>query len=177
MLALISAITASFGSIFFLGRIAYNLHDVKKSRSLSELAVLESKTLRKFRQVLLMCGTLFAISIYLFIAPMLHNRLIAAAWSIEYIGVIFVAMIPALGKTFKLHVTFAQVMGAGMLALTYVFYLSLPRFWNVIELIIGVFMTLFAIATYLDRRHYIQHELAFIFLSHFTIVLAALSLL
>lgn len=66
-------------------------------------------------------------------------------------------------------------MGVGMLAMAYLFWLSLPRFVE-LEAVIAFAMTLSAILTLSDRKHYILYELSFIFLSHISILVAALAL-
>lgn len=92
----------------------------------------------------------------------------------EYVGVIISAILPARGKTFYPHVAAAQCMGLGMLLLAFAFWKSTTGIGSAIELAIALTMVLFALLTYVDKRRYIFHELCFIYLSHFTIVLATL---
>ena len=68
-------------------------------------------------------------------------------------------------------------MGAGMLVLVYIFWRSLNGEYAVAELVAALTMSTLAILTYADTKHYIIHELAFIYLNHVTIVIAALALL
>ncbi len=173
--ALILSVSATLGSMIILTSIAVSTHSSTAPKSLSERAVLERTLLIRFRHTLLLCSTLFAVSVYFFIAPAAkYPWLIIGAWTLEYVGVIIAALLPAKGKTFYPHVAAAQCMGAGMLLLPFAFWKNTAGVGSVLELCLALAMTVFAILIYADKRRYIFHELAFIYLSHFTIVLAAL---
>lgn len=173
--AFILSLIATLGSVVFLTKIAASTHTPAAPKSLSERATLETALLVRFRKTLLVCSTLFAIAIYFFIAPAAeHSWWIIVAWTMEYIGVIIAAILPAKGKTFHAHVAVAQCMGIGMLLLAFAFWKNTTGVGSTIELVLALIMTAFALLTYLDKRRYIFHELIFIYLSHFTIVLAAL---
>lgn len=173
--ALLLSLTATLGSMTVLTKIAASTRSRTAPKSLSERAALEDILLVRFRKTLLVCSTLFALSIYFFIAPAAeHPWWIAAAWTLEYAGVIIAALLPAKGKTFYPHVAAAQCMGAGMLLLAFAFWQNTTGIGSVLQLSLALAMTVFAILIYTDKRRYIFHELAFIYLSHFTIVLAAL---
>lgn len=175
--ATLLSLAATFGSILNLTKIAVKTHTPLAPKSLSERAVLEAVLLTRFRNTLLICSSLFAASIYFFIAP--HARLgwwIVGAWSLEYIGVIIAAVLPAKGKTFYLHLAGAQAMGLGMLLLAFVFWKNYTGAISVSELIVGVAMLALALGTYLDKSRFIFHELGFIYLNHVSIVIAALAL-
>ncbi len=176
--ALVLSLAATAGSILFLTKIAVATHSPTAPKSLSERAVLEELLLVRFRKTLLICSSLFALAIYFFIAPAAeHPWLIAGAWTLEYIGVLIAALLPAHGKTFYPHVAAAQCMGVGMLLLAFAFWANTTGIGAFIEMAFGLMMVLFALLTYFDTRRYIFHELTFIYLSHLTIVLAALLIL
>lgn len=171
--ALFPALTATLLSMIILTRIAVTTHTFAAPKSLSERAALEDALLVRFRKTLLVCSTLFAVTVYFFIAPALkHPWLIVGAWTLEYVGVIIAALLPARGRTYYLHVAAAQCMAGGMLLLAFAFWMSTIGVGSTIELAIAVVMVLFALLSYINKRHYIFHELSFIYLSHFTIVLA-----
>ena len=175
--ALLFASAATIGSSVNLTRISVSTHTPTAPRSLSERAVLEGLLLQRFRNTLLICSTFFAISIYVFIAPHTrHGWFIASSWTIAYLGVIFAALLPAHGKTFRAHTVAAQGMGVGMLLLAYVYSQSFTGLSGGVELAFSILMTIFALLTYLDKSRYIFHELGFLYLNHLTIVVAALSL-
>jgi len=133
--------------------------------------------LKYFRIVLWLCGTLFAITMYWFVVPRIaHPVLIAVAWSLEYVGNLTLAVIPARGKTMSWHTVFAQVMAVGMLSLAYLFWIGLPGVYGGLELVFSLAMTMLVILMATDRRRFIFYELPFIFLSHGSILVAALAL-
>ncbi|MGB4758956.1 MAG: hypothetical protein WBP26_02775 [Candidatus Saccharimonadales bacterium] len=61
-----------------------------------------------------------------------------------------------------------------MLLLAFAFWKSTTGIGSAIELTLALIMTVFALLTYVDKRRFIFHEMIFIYLSHFTIVFAAL---
>ncbi|TAH33475.1 hypothetical protein EYC59_05080 [Candidatus Saccharibacteria bacterium] len=173
--AVILSVSATLGSIIILTRIAVSTHSRTAPKSLSERAALEQTLLLRFRNTLLLCSTLFAVAVYFFIAPAApYPWFIVGAWTLEYVGVIIAAILPAKGKTFYPHVAAAQSMGAGMLLLAFAFWKNTTGVGSALELGLALAMTIFAVLIYTDKCRYIFHELAFIYLSHFTIVLAAL---
>lgn len=171
------AFLALAGSIGLLSHIAYSQYDGGSPRSLSELVVDEKALLRRFRRILLVCGTLFAISVYWYIVPRsARSELVVLAWTVEYIGVILAAVLPAKGRTFWWHIGTAHFMGIGMLLLAYAFGASLSGNYAALEIVLALGMSAFALLTFADRKRYIFYELAFIFTSNFSIVIACLAL-
>ena len=165
------------GSIIGHSYIAISDHDSKNLKTLSEIAATERQLLIRFRWVALTCSTLLAITIYWFIAPRNHYGLLQSlAWSLEYLGGILMLVFPAKDKLLELHNICAQAMAVGMLALAYLFLPVLHGDYFVLGLVSALAMTLFGIATVLDKRHFIVHEMSFIFISHITICVAALAL-
>jgi len=172
-----SAFLATLLSVTCLSRLAWQTHNKLQPRTLSELAATELSLLKYFRIVLWLCGTLFAITIYWLVVPRTtHPVLVAAAWSLEYIGNLALAVIPARGKTLGWHTVFAQVMAAGMLSLAYLFWINLPGAYSVLELVLSLAMTILVVLMVADRRRFIFYELPFIFLSHGSILVAVLAL-
>ncbi|HKU18126.1 MAG TPA: hypothetical protein VJP80_02525 [Candidatus Saccharimonadales bacterium] len=175
--ALLLSAAATLGSVVNLTKIATTTHSPLAPKSLSERATLGVLLLTHFRTTLLVCSSLFAASIYFFIAPSASLQWwIIGAWTLEYVGVIIAAMLPAKGKTFHLHLAGAQAMGSGMLLLAFAFWKNYTGAGSAVELVIGITMLILAFGTYLDKRRFIFHELGFIYLSHISIVVAALLL-
>lgn len=173
--ALLLSLTATLGSTVFLTKIAASTHTATAPKSLSERAVLDEALLLRFRKTLLICSSIFAVAVYFFIVPAAeYPWLIFGAWTLEYVGVIVAAIVPARGKSFYPHIIAAQCMGAGMLLLAFAFWENTSNIGSATVLAITALMILFAALSYIDKRRYIFHELGFIYLSHFTIVLAAL---
>lgn len=87
-----------------------------------------------------------------------------------------IAAIPARPKTMKAHLFFAQLMGFAMLALAFLFGFTLPGLYAAIQFSLAAVMTVLGALTYLDRKHYVFYQAPFIYLSHFSIITAALAL-
>ena len=175
--AVVLSLAATLGSVYNLTKIATTTHSPLALKSLSERATLEALLLTRFRNTLLICSSLFAASIYFFIAPSANLGLwIVGAWTLEYVGVIVAAYLPAKGKTFYLHLAGAQAMGLGMLLLAFAFWKNYKGIGSNIELTISATMFILALLTLFDKRRYIFHELGFIYLNHLSIVVAALLL-
>ncbi|MEJ0072935.1 MAG: hypothetical protein WDN27_02505 [Candidatus Saccharibacteria bacterium] len=114
---------------------------------------------------------------YWFVVPAIrHPGLVATAWTVEYIGDIMIA-IPARPKTMRWHTTFAQIMGYAMIILAVLFALDLSGGYAVTELILVVMMSILGLLTYRDGKRYVFYQAPFIYLSHFTILIAAIALI
>jgi len=163
-------------SIIGLTRLAVQHHDELSPRSLSELAAAEDRLLRYFRIILWLCGTLFAFTMYGYIIPRIKLAFpIAIAWSVQYLGEVLLACIPARGKSLRNHTILAQVMALGMLLLSYLFYVASAGLAANLQLGLSIVMTILALLTFIDKPRFIWYELPFIYLSHISIVVAAFS--
>ncbi|HSX05104.1 MAG TPA: hypothetical protein VLF69_01400 [Candidatus Saccharimonadales bacterium] len=160
-----------------LGRIAVTTHDAAAPKALSELAAAEERLLARFRNILLLCGTLFAITVFGFIVPRLaHGSLVAVFGALMIGGELLAAVVPFRGKTLRPHLLLAHTMGIGMLGLGVSFWVALGGHFAALEAILALSMAACALLTVVDKQHYIVYELAFIFSSHLSIVIAALAL-
>ncbi|HSX07975.1 MAG TPA: hypothetical protein VLG11_03715 [Candidatus Saccharimonadales bacterium] len=166
---------ASVVSVIGLTHIAFAKIS-PKPRTLSELAAAEQTLLARFRNVLLFCGTLFAITVFWFIIPRIAAHAIVAFFgSLMIGGELLAAIIPARHKTIFVHNFMAQTMALGMLGLAFSFWFSLPRY-NGPEMLLAIGMCVAGGLTFLDKKYYLQYELGFIYASHCTVALAALAL-
>jgi len=171
------ALMATLLSVIGLSRIAFKYHDKQQPRTLSELAAAQEPLLNRFRTILWICGTLFALTVYGYICPRIdHAALLITAWTLTYVGNLLAAVIPARDKKLKLHNICAQAMGIGMVVMTYWFWLNLHSVYAGIEAGISLAMTLLVVLTFADRSRYIFYELSFIFLSHASILVAVFAL-
>lgn len=171
------SLVATLISVTSLTRIAYLEHDRMQPRTLSELAAAEDHLLRRFRNILLLCGTLFAIAMYAFIVPKVSSAIwVFVAWTASYTSNMLLAVIPARGKTQWVHTVIARIMGGGMLALAYLFWQHLPTPYATLELPITIAMSALALMTIIDVRRFVFYELPFLYLSHISIVIAAAAL-
>ena len=171
------AFLATLLSVIGLTRIAYNEFDKQQPLTLSELAAAQEPLLNHFRKILWISGTLFAITVYFFIVPHVgHPFFLAAAWTLTYAGNLALALIPARDKTVRFHSLLAQAMAFGMLAMAYLFWLDLPGSYSKVELGLSLTMSLLAIMTIVNRNNFIFYELPFLFLSHTSILVAAVTI-
>jgi hypothetical protein len=167
-------------SIASLTHFAITQRGNLKTRTLSELAVTEQKLLVRFRNILLFCGSLFAISMFGFIVPRVPHPLPTLILSIAIItGELLAGVIPAhASKIGKLHEYLAALMGYSMLVLPYLLWFSFSGSYKLSEALLAVFMTVLGGLMLRDtyRRNFVAYELLFIFSSHISIVVAALAL-
>ncbi len=170
------AFIATAISMFELSRLTLVNHNKEQPRTLSALAVTEPKVLSRFRNILLLCGILFAITMFGFYAPFSNYVLPAIFFSGLMIGgEVTTAIVPASGKTVRLHRISAKVMALGMFGLAYLFYFDTTGTYAQVELYIALIMTLLVPLTFLDKKRFVFYELAFIFLSHVSILIAVLA--
>ncbi len=171
------AFVATLLSVTLLTRLAIQEHDSQKPRTLSELAASDTRLLRQFRMILFVCGTLFSISIFFYIAPAVENSwLIAVVWLIAYLGEILLAIFPATSQNPKLHNIPAYTMGLAMNIMPFVLATNLDGVYAVSELLIGVVMFPLIPLANLQRHKFLQYELPFIYLSHLSILVALVAL-
>ncbi|HSX35907.1 MAG TPA: hypothetical protein VLH84_03160 [Patescibacteria group bacterium] len=167
---------ATLVSVMGLSYIAVSEHTGDRPRPLSELAVAEQPLLARFRNILLFCGALFAVTVFGFIVPRVNHPIVVAIFGGLMIGgELLAALIPARHKTAVAHAVLAQTMALGMLGLAVMFWLGLATFVAA-EAVLALVMCAAAILMLTDRKRFIMYELAFIFSSHFTILIAAMAL-
>lgn len=165
-------------SMTALTGMVFRLHDKRQPKSLSQLVTAEMRFLKQFRNILLLCGTLFSVTVFGFIIPNFTWPLaLMVVWSLAYLANAAIAFIPAANRTASLHAKLAQLMAASFLAAAYLLALGLSGDYADLELFIAFTMSLLAILTLTDTRHFVVYELAFIYLSHLSILLASLALL
>lgn len=171
------ALLATLISMAGLSRIVIKYYDKQQPRTLSELATAQASLLNHFRNLLWLCGTLFAITVYGYVVPKIGQpTLLAGAWSLTYLGNLLAATIPARDEKLKLHNVCAQAMGIGMVAMAYLFWFNLSGAYAGLEAYIAFAMTLLGVLTLVDKGRFIFYELSFIFLSHVSILVAAIAL-
>lgn len=164
-------------SIISLSHIALSEHDRSSPKTFSELVAAERHLLFRFRWISILCSTLLAITVYWFIAPRSSYGLAQSlAWSLEYLGGMLMLTFPAKDKFLALHTVCAQAMAIGMFVLACLFLPVLDGSYFNLGLVCAIAMTVFGVATIIDKGRFIIHELAFIFISHITICIAALGL-
>jgi hypothetical protein len=171
------AFLGTFISLIGWCYLAVREHDRLNPLTLSEVAATRPDTLQYFRIVLWTCGPLFALTMYFFVVPRIaHGEAIAIAWSLALFGEIVLGIFPASGKTFRLHSVLGIVMAFSMLLLTYAFWWAVPGILKHVEMILALCMSLLIILFTVNRKNILFHELLFIFMSHFSILVATIAL-
>lgn len=175
--AFYAAFLGTLGSIISLSYIAVTEHDRENPKTFSELVAAERHLLLRFRWISIVCSTLLAVTVYWYIVPRNEYGLLQSlAWSLEYFAGILMLAFPARDKFLTIHTTCAQAMAVGMLSLAYLFLPALTGAYFILGLLCALAMTLFGFAAIIDKKRFILHELAFNFISHVTICIAALGL-
>lgn len=178
-IAFYPAFAGTIISTVSLTRFAINLRHKLDGRTISEVATLEQKSLNRFRFILLLCGSLFAISLFGFIIPKAPNKLLTFAVSLAIIGgELLAGLIPAHKNTVKVHEVLAGIMGIGMLMFPCLFWIAFTGIFKNIEGLLAVAMIIAAILMFTDKtkKSFATYELLFIFASHLSIVIVALAL-
>jgi hypothetical protein len=173
--AVFSSVLATLISVIALSHLALSGHDRKKPRTLSELVAIQDRLLRRFRNILWLCGTLFSVAMYgyaISVSP--YPVWLFIAWTAVYLGDVLTGIVPARGTTRGLHEIFAQLMAIGMIGTACIFCLSLDGVGSIIEFSIFGTMLLLASATFVDTRRFIFYELPFLYLSHISIIVFVL---
>ncbi len=164
-------------STFGLGGFAIREHRKEKRRTVSELAAKDKKTLLEFRIILWTCGTLIAVCMFYLVLPSLHaNNLLRLSYAVVFWCELLLAAIPAYeNKLGKLHNVLAFAMAGGMLALAFCFIFTLSGNYALME--VGIFgsMVILGILALRYWDHFLYFQLPFIFMSHMSILIAAIA--
>lgn len=156
-------------------------HDPLHPLTLSELGAARPDTLRYYRATLWICDPLFAITMFLYIAPRSsHRLLLTILWSMTFAAVALTGIFPARGKLVSLHDFISLIMGLGMLAIGLVFTWNLHGISRLVEAFLSAvlaYMIGLVAFFYYHRRQLIHYELILIFSSHLTMVVAAIALM
>lgn len=174
----IPAIVAAIVSIVGLTALARSAYDRNHPRSLSEMATISGHNMVIFRSILYPCAILFGVTIIGFIAPGSSLRtLIGVAGVVMCGSEIILATIPAAGKSKLVHDGFGNLMGAAMAVLAICFAVTLHGTGRQVELgVIAAMAVCFGLMR-LDGRRFVVYELAYIYLSHASVVAVSLFLL
>ncbi len=152
-------------------------HVTHLPRTLSELAAEKPVALRYYRTILWICGPLFAITLFAFILPRApYPLLIGSVSALVIIPEILIGFFPARHGKVTIHDVIAGLMGTAMISLAYVFAWTLLGVYSTIELWFAILMTILGVLCLVNRKRYLFYELPLIFLSHFSILVAALAL-
>lgn len=172
-----AAFLGTFLAITILTYIAWKEHHPDQPRSLSSLVAQRKQLVSWFRVVTAVVSTLFAVTMYFFIIPRVqYGALLFVVWTIGWISDLLLATFPERGTIEKqLHSFFAYTMALVFIVMGVIFIFSLDGIYRLLELGITLCMLILAALAQLDREQFIFYELPFIYLSHFSILVAAIA--
>ena len=177
VLTFYAAFLGTFLAITILTYIAWKEHHPDQPRSLSALVAQRKQLVNWFRVVTTVVSTLFAVTIYFFITPKVqYGAVLFVVWTISWFSDLLLALFPQRGTIERqLHSFFAYTMASGFVVMAVIFIICFSGGYRVLEVGITVSMLIFAALAQLDRKRFIFYELPFIYLSHFSILIAALA--
>lgn len=162
-------------SIISLTYLARREYQAGQAHTISQLGASHQKALSKFRAILWICGTLFTITMLLYIAPRLNSPLMFVVWSLTYACEVLLGVIPDhRGWQHIWHNILAWSMAVGFFVTAAFFSLRLSGVYQIISVIILVGMLSSAALINFDRKRNLVYELSSIFLSHIGILVATL---
>jgi hypothetical protein len=157
-----------------LARREYNSGEAK---TLSQLGGGHSKALRQFRAILWVCGTLFGITMLFFIAPRLNSQSMYVILTVTYACEILLGVVPDHpGPKHLWHGIFAYGMALGFLITSIFFALRLDNIYQIISIILLLAMIMMVVIAGFNKKRFLFYQLSYIYLSHISIVIAALAL-
>ena len=173
-----AAFLGTFLAITILTYLAWKEHNPDLPRSISGIAAQNRRLVNWFRVVTVVVSTLFTVTMYFFIVPKIqYGAALFVVWTICYASDQLLALFPERGTIERqLHTFFGYTLALGFLATTIIFILSFSGSYRVTEIGILVCMLILGVLTRLDRKRFIFYELPFIYLSHVSILVAAVAL-
>jgi len=177
-LTFFAAFLGTFLSVTFLTSLTYREHNPELPRTFSALVAQNKKLVNWFRAASAICPTLCSVTIYFLIVPNVrYGVALFVVWSICYASELLLALFPERGTIEKqLHGFFAYSMGLTMLVTAFILALTLSDGYRTFEIGVTVGMLVLGVLTQLDRKRFIFYELAFIYSSHASILIAAIAL-
>jgi hypothetical protein len=173
-----AAFVGTFLSVTLNSSLAWKEHHPDHPRSFSQLVAQTKELVKWFRIVSAVVASLFAVTMYFFVVPnILYGTAMFVVWSVYYASELLLAIFPERGTIEKqLHSLFAYSMAFAMLATTFIFILSFKGRVRALEIAILIGMMLLGVLTRVDNKRFLFYELPFIYLSHASILIAALTL-
>ena len=173
-----TAFVGMFISLFTSAVLVQHGRNIEDARTLSEIAASDDSKLHFFRWGIITSASLFTLTVIWFIAPRVKfGGLQEVAYLANFSSVVLLTLVPARGGRAKtIHTFFAYSMAVSMLASSFLFSVNTNGAYRTLEIVVGTFLVLSGLLTVLDRERFVWYELAFIHLSHTTVLIAALAL-
>lgn len=150
-------------------------HDRLNPTTPSKLAAARKHTLWYFRFMLWICTPLFFISVWFYLVPRYtHQSFHKLALGLTLVGGLLLAVFPATphSKSIKAHNLFAAAMGLGVYLLTLLYAIVLPKPYRYAEFVLACVLLMLGVVSGFRMRSFIFYELAFIWFSHSSILVA-----
>jgi hypothetical protein len=167
-------------SVISLTYIARKEHNPNQPKTLSEIAAQKKHILLFFRLIVWGCGLLFAVTVLYYILPRIgtsHHDLLFGVYLFTIACELLLGLFAARDSLEKtLHEIFAYGMGVGLLLTAVLFAISLNGIYSQLEYLLTFVMVILCIMAIVDKKRFIFYELPFIYLSHFTIIIATVAL-
>ncbi len=149
---------------------------IKALITLSHIATLDKERIKYFRLILWICGPLFLLTTVLFIAPRINSAAYAQLWIVIVLTEILLgAILPTTKQNSLVHNFFAYLMAIGMFVSVLILIFTQIQYSEVL-IVVAILMLIAAILMFIKRNKYVYFELAYIFLSHISVLIAVLSL-
>ena len=163
----------TFLSIVLWTRFVVREHSIGVRITLSELGA--QRNANYFRFVLWLCGPLFGLTMLFYIFPKLDSPLVSSLLTVTVLLELLVGVYLPVNKRDRfLHECIAYSMGALMFISTVGLTLVLPKLaW--LEGSFVILLLLCMTGMLVNRRHFIFYEVSFIFISHFSMVVATIA--
>lgn len=174
----LAAFLGTFISVTFLTSLAWREHHPDQPRSFSSLVAQHRHLVNQFRLASVVVSTLFTVTIHLFIVPKVqYGAALFVVWTICYFSELLLAIFPERGTIEKqLHSFFAYSMGAAMLGTAIILIFCFGGGVRLLELAVVAGMFILAALALFDKSRFIFYELSFIYMSHVSILTAAIAL-
>ena len=153
-------------------------YDKETHHTLSHVGAKDARVLAHFRRILIVCGTLITIGVLFGIAPYTSQQLgLSVLWVAVLLCEVGAALIPAKkGIAEVLHTILGLLMGIGFLAFAILMVRILPIGAVTVEYYLCLLMGLMIVLAAALPKKLVYFELAYIFFSHVSIVVALFAL-
>lgn len=171
------AFIGAFISVTAWTYFAFKEHARQNPRNLSQIAYEKEQALLYYRIVLWICGPLFAITFFGFMVERIsHPLVVGIVCSFISIPEILLGFFPARKDKLVIHDYVAGVMGLAMVTAGYLFAFYLKNSYSHIELVLAAAMSILGLLFIITKRRHLHYELPLIYISHFSILVAAIAL-
>lgn len=155
---------------------AWREHDPAHPVELSKFALRSKWHATAYRIFMFLCPPLFGLTGIYYVALRIEDVFALTLWMVCVLGCMFAGtFLPRGGWQTVLHNIGAYSMAVAMLGLPIRLAMLLPQASVVLSIITVLMVVCIAMGSLIRRRHYVFYEVGFIFLSHISMIVAALA--